>query len=173
VLIRSPAASRSEQWLAVGDRLRTTLGQRSGHLPALAEITEVHRHIHTCLLAHLGTEAREARILCGGSVNRANAAGILQLPEVGGALVGGASLTAMDFQLAFTAVPSELRSSVQQADSCPRSAFRLGCPFHRPHKVLLAERLLKYRPIQDAGPSDGAAHDDMRHWSRAQNRLHR
>jgi triosephosphate isomerase len=69
----------------------------SGHLPSPAEITAVHRHISSCLVAHLVTEARELRILYGGSVNPANTAGILQLPEVGGALVGGASLTAADF----------------------------------------------------------------------------
>jgi triosephosphate isomerase len=36
-------------------------------------------------------------ILYGGSVKAANAASILRIPEVGGALVGGASLTAADF----------------------------------------------------------------------------
>jgi triosephosphate isomerase len=37
------------------------------------------------------------RILYGGSVNPKNAAGILRLVEVDGALVGGASLNADDF----------------------------------------------------------------------------
>ena len=37
------------------------------------------------------------RILYGGSVNPKNAAAILGLPEVDGALVGGASLNADDF----------------------------------------------------------------------------
>jgi triosephosphate isomerase len=77
----------------------------AGRPPSPAEITEVHCHIRTCLVADLGTEAREVRILYGGSVNPANAAGILQRPEVGGAVVGGASLTAADFRLVLTAVP--------------------------------------------------------------------
>ncbi len=55
-----------------------------------ADIAEIHaairRHIPT------GT-----RILYGGSVNPKNAAEILALPEVDGALVGGASLKAEDF----------------------------------------------------------------------------
>ena len=37
------------------------------------------------------------RILYGGSVNPKNADAILRLPEVDGALVGGASLNASDF----------------------------------------------------------------------------
>jgi triosephosphate isomerase len=37
------------------------------------------------------------RILYGGSVKPDNASEILNLPEVGGALVGGASLKASDF----------------------------------------------------------------------------
>jgi triosephosphate isomerase len=37
------------------------------------------------------------RILYGGSVNAGNAAALLAAPEVGGALVGGASLTADAF----------------------------------------------------------------------------
>ena len=37
------------------------------------------------------------RILYGGSVKAANAAALLAIPEVGGALVGGASLVAEEF----------------------------------------------------------------------------
>ena len=40
----------------------------------------------------LGAAGRDMRILYGGSVKPSNAAEILRLPEVGGALVGGASL---------------------------------------------------------------------------------
>ena len=44
------------------------------------------------------------RILYGGSVKPANARAILALPEVGGVLVGGASLNAVDFEAIFRAV---------------------------------------------------------------------
>jgi len=47
---------------------------------------------------HLGADAAEGvRILYGGSVTADNIAGLMQQPEIDGALVGGASLKADDF----------------------------------------------------------------------------
>jgi triosephosphate isomerase len=40
---------------------------------------------------------RAIRILYGGSVNASNVAGIMQQPDIDGALVGGASLDAAEF----------------------------------------------------------------------------
>jgi triosephosphate isomerase (TIM) len=77
----------------------------TGHMPSADEIVEVHRHIRACLVAHIGAEASNVRILYGGSVNPSNAAAILRLPEVCGALVGGASLTAAEFTWVIEAVP--------------------------------------------------------------------
>ena len=62
----------------------------TGLTPTLADISEIHRAIRERIPD--GT-----RILYGGSVNPRNAAEILALPEVDGALVGGASLKADDF----------------------------------------------------------------------------
>ena len=62
----------------------------TGLTPTIADITEMHAAIRSRIPA--GT-----RILYGGSVNPKNAADILALPEVDGALVGGASLKAEDF----------------------------------------------------------------------------
>jgi triosephosphate isomerase len=45
------------------------------------------------------------RILYGGSVNPANARDILDLPNVNGALVGGASLKADEFLAIIRATP--------------------------------------------------------------------
>jgi triosephosphate isomerase len=45
----------------------------------------------------IGEKAAGVRILYGGSVTGANAASILDTPNVDGALVGGASLTAAKF----------------------------------------------------------------------------
>jgi triosephosphate isomerase len=45
----------------------------------------------------IGDAAAGVRILYGGSVTGANAAAILGTPDVDGALVGGASLTAAKF----------------------------------------------------------------------------
>jgi triosephosphate isomerase len=62
----------------------------TGLTPTLTDITEMHAAIRA--LIPPGT-----RILYGGSVNPKNAAEILSLAEVDGALVGGASLNAADF----------------------------------------------------------------------------
>jgi triosephosphate isomerase len=45
----------------------------------------------------LKVQGRDMRILYGGSVKPANAGELLLAPDVDGALVGGASLTAADF----------------------------------------------------------------------------
>jgi triosephosphate isomerase len=57
-----------------------------------------------CIAARLGPEGKKVRILYGGSVKPSNARTILALPEVGGVLVGGASLKAADFEAIFRAV---------------------------------------------------------------------
>ena len=77
----------------------------SGQMPTPEQIIEVHAHIRKSLAARLGTEGRKVRILYGGSVKPSNARTILALPEVGGVLVGGASLKAADFKAIFGAVP--------------------------------------------------------------------
>ena len=61
----------------------------------------MHAHIRQCLAVRLASEGKEVRILYGGSVKPSNARDILALPEVGGALVGGASLKAADFEAIF------------------------------------------------------------------------
>jgi triosephosphate isomerase len=67
----------------------------TGRTPTEADITNTHRHIRKELGAKWGPEMR---ILYGGSVNPGNAECILGLLGVDGALVGGASLKAQDFQ---------------------------------------------------------------------------
>ena len=62
------------------------------------DIAEMHAAIRALLIDLFGEEqAGMVRILYGGSVKPENAAEILAVPEVGGALVGGASLTADSF----------------------------------------------------------------------------
>jgi len=78
----------------------------TGHTPTLEEIGQVHSHIRQCLVARCGAQGRQVRILYGGSVNPANARAVLAVPEVGGALVGGASLKATDFEAIIGAVPA-------------------------------------------------------------------
>ena len=57
----------------------------------------MHGAIRAKLRAMIGAEAEALRILYGGSVTADNAADLLQAADVDGALVGGASLTAVKF----------------------------------------------------------------------------
>ena len=61
------------------------------------DIAAAHAHIRAHLAERFGDDARAIRILYGGSVKPGNAAEILALDDVDGALVGGASLKAADF----------------------------------------------------------------------------
>jgi triosephosphate isomerase len=90
--------------LAIGYEPLWAIG--SGHRPTSEEIGEMHAHIRQCLAVRLGTTGKEVRILYGGSVKPSDARDILALPEVGGALVGGASLKAADFEAIIRAVPA-------------------------------------------------------------------
>ena len=70
----------------------------TGRTPTLPEIAEVHGFIRETLARRFGPDAAAGiRLLYGGSVKPANAAAIFAVPNVDGALVGGASLTAPDF----------------------------------------------------------------------------
>ncbi len=69
----------------------------TGRTPTEADVAAMHACIRAVLLERLGEGGRRLRILYGGSVKPANARTLLALPEVGGALVGGASLAAADF----------------------------------------------------------------------------
>ncbi len=69
----------------------------SGRTPSNDEIAEVHGAIRADLRRQFGEWGERIPILYGGSVNPANAASVLHVPDVGGALVGGASLRAADF----------------------------------------------------------------------------
>jgi triosephosphate isomerase len=70
------------------------------------DVAEVHAHIRGLLRARLGDEAGGAvRILYGGSVKASNAAELLAVPDVDGALVGGASLKAEEFHAIGAACP--------------------------------------------------------------------
>ena len=69
----------------------------TGRTPTLPEIADVHLFLRSRLTARMGADALDVRLLYGGSVKPSNAAEIFALPNVDGALVGGASLKAVDF----------------------------------------------------------------------------
>lgn len=70
----------------------------TGRTATTKDIAAMHKAIRGLLDETYGEEtSAEVRILYGGSVNADNAREILGTPEVGGALVGGASLSAESF----------------------------------------------------------------------------
>ncbi|MCK0128315.1 triose-phosphate isomerase [Erythrobacter sp. F6033] len=70
----------------------------TGKTATTDDIAEMHGEIRALLISLYGEEhGAEVRILYGGSVKPENAAEILATQDVGGALVGGASLTADSF----------------------------------------------------------------------------
>lgn len=70
----------------------------TGRTATPEQAEQAHRHIRGCIAAKHGQRLAGAiRILYGGSVNPENAASLLERPGIDGALVGGASLRAVDF----------------------------------------------------------------------------
>lgn len=70
----------------------------TGKVPTLDQIIETHDMLRAELITRLGVQGDKIRLLYGGSVKPGNAAEIFQAENVDGALVGGASLKAADFQ---------------------------------------------------------------------------
>ncbi|HKS85697.1 MAG TPA: triose-phosphate isomerase [Pseudolabrys sp.] len=75
----------------------------TGLTPTPTDVAEVHDFIRKRLVGRFAAGAERVRILYGGSVKPGNARELLTIPNVDGALVGGASLKAADF-LAIAAV---------------------------------------------------------------------
>lgn len=70
----------------------------TGKTPTTRDVAEVHASIREYLIERFGdAEGGGMRILYGGSVKPANAEDLMAVPNVDGALVGGASLKASDF----------------------------------------------------------------------------
>jgi len=70
----------------------------TGRTPTTAQVAEVHAALRAGLRSLLGAGQADAiRLLYGGSVKPDNAAELMHVPDVDGALVGGASLKAVDF----------------------------------------------------------------------------
>jgi len=69
----------------------------TGLTPTAEDVREVHASIRSALEARFGAEGTAMRVLYGGSVKPGNAAELMAVDNVNGALVGGASLKAADF----------------------------------------------------------------------------
>ena len=69
----------------------------TGKVPSVDDIAAMHAALRVRLVESFGDAGGGVRILYGGSVKASNAAEIFTIPDVDGALVGGASLKAADF----------------------------------------------------------------------------
>lgn len=69
----------------------------TGLVPTAADVEAIHADIRRVLGELVAAEAGGVRILYGGSVKPGNAKELMAVPNVDGALVGGASLVAKDF----------------------------------------------------------------------------
>jgi triosephosphate isomerase (TIM) len=69
----------------------------TGLTPTVQDVEQIHRLIRDFLTARFDRDGAGIRILYGGSVKPSNAAELMAVANVNGALVGGASLKAADF----------------------------------------------------------------------------
>lgn len=90
-----PQEGATAQSLAVAYEPIWAIG--TGKIPSTGDIAEMHAALRQTLVEALGEPGGAVRILYGGSVKASNAAEIFAVPDVDGALVGGASLKATDF----------------------------------------------------------------------------
>lgn len=79
----------------------------TGRVAAVDDVIAMHRAIRATLVEAYGEAGAKVRILYGGSVNAENARDLLTAEGVGGALVGGASLTAESFLAIVAAAASK------------------------------------------------------------------
>jgi triosephosphate isomerase (TIM) len=77
----------------------------TGRTPTIQEVADVHAAIRNALIARFSDAGETVRILYGGSVKPSNAAELMAVANVNGALVGGASLKASDFLAIAAACP--------------------------------------------------------------------
>ena len=69
----------------------------TGLTPTAGDVEQIHKFIREILTARFSGEGARTRILYGGSVKPSNAAELMAVANVNGALIGGASLKAADF----------------------------------------------------------------------------
>ena len=69
----------------------------TGLTPTAKDVEQIHEFIRELLTSRFRADGARMRILYGGSVKPSNAAELMAVKNVNGALVGGASLKAADF----------------------------------------------------------------------------
>ncbi|MFZ1814450.1 MAG: triose-phosphate isomerase [Rhizobiaceae bacterium] len=78
----------------------------TGLTPTVEDVAAAHAFIRGQIVERFGNAGHAIRLLYGGSVKASNAASLLSVDNVNGALVGGASLKAADFLAIHAACPS-------------------------------------------------------------------
>jgi len=68
----------------------------TGKTPTVEDVAAIHSEIREALVSRFGDDGAKFRIIYGGSVKASNAAALMAAANVDGALVGGASLKAVD-----------------------------------------------------------------------------
>ena len=81
----------------------------TGKIPNISEINEMHKHIKKVVLKFTN---KKVKVLYGGSVNVENVDRILNIINVDGVLVGGASLKVKDFLAIYSAAVKHLNNSL-------------------------------------------------------------
>ncbi len=94
-LERALPAGATGDWLTIAYEPRWAIG--TGLTPTPEDVQAIHGAVRAKMVDLLGDAGHAIRILYGGSVTGDNAATMFSLPDVDGALVGGASLTAAKF----------------------------------------------------------------------------
>ncbi len=83
----------------------------TGLTPTAGDVEQVHRFIRDSLTSRFKGEGAKMRILYGGSVKPSNAAELMAVANVNGALVGGASLKARTSWRSRRAAAGQARSA--------------------------------------------------------------
>ncbi|MBF0426004.1 MAG: triose-phosphate isomerase [Magnetococcales bacterium] len=105
VMPRLPEEASKRSTLVVAYEPVWAIGTGKNATPE--QVQEVHAFIRKFLTEKLGADtASKIRILYGGSMKPANAAGLLALEDVDGGLIGGAALKAQDFLAIIDANPA-------------------------------------------------------------------
>ncbi|WP_375380854.1 triose-phosphate isomerase [uncultured Sphingomonas sp.] len=94
-LERALPGDATGDWLTIAYEPRWAIG--TGLTPTPGDVQAIHGAVRAKMVDLLGDAGHAIRILYGGSVTGENAARMFALPDVDGALVGGASLTAAKF----------------------------------------------------------------------------
>jgi triosephosphate isomerase len=82
-------------WLSIAYEPVWAIG--TGRIPSRDDVAVIHGAIRRALVARFGHYGNTIRLLYGGSMNADNAASLLDVPNVDGGLVGGASLSVEKF----------------------------------------------------------------------------